>query len=286
MNFELVEKGPNAMSLRSRCEALGVTEQGYHAYRVRMLTPSRHAIADAALADAIAVAHEVGRQNYGTPRLKDELRSQGFHTSRRRIARLRASLGLHVRTRRAFVCTTTADPSLAVSPNILDRAFVAESPNTVWVSDITYLTAGDHWLYLCTIIDCYSGAIVGRKLSRAIDAQLVRDTLAMAVRARNPAPGCIFHSDQGSQYASADFRKDLAAHGFKQSMSRRANCWDNAVAESSFGRFKTELGDTFQDDHHAMISTYEYIDVFYNMIRIHSRHNTSPLKFELARLQN
>jgi putative transposase len=241
---------------------------------------------DAVLCDAIAVAHEVGRQNYGTPRLKHELASKGFHTSRRRISRLRRSLSLHVRTRRTLVCTTNADPALAVSPNLLDRAFLATAPNTAWVSDITYLNSGDHWLYLCTIIDCCSGAIVGRQLSRAIDAQLVRDALAMAVRTRRPKTGCIFHSDQGSQYASATFRKDLLSHGFRQSMSRRANCWDNAVAESSFARLKTELGDTFQDDLEARLATYEYIDVFYNMIRIHSRHAMAPLHFELKNLQN
>jgi putative transposase len=286
MKFELIESGPPAMTVRARCDALGVTEQGFYAFCARRAAPCAHAAEDAALSDAIAVAHEVGRQNYGTPRLKDELATKGFHTSRRRIDRLRRSLGLRVHTRRAFVCTTNADPALAVSPNLLDRAFVAKTPNTVWVSDITYLTAGDHWLYLCTIIDCYSGAIVGRQLSRAIDAQLVRDALAMAVRTRNPKPGCLFHSDQGSQYASADFRKDLTTHGFNQSMSRRANCWDNAVAESSFARFKTELGDTFEDDYQAMVATYEYIDVFYNMIRLHSRHSMAPLKFELAQLNN
>jgi transposase InsO family protein len=286
VNFELIENGPSTMTVRARCDALGVTEQGFYAFRARRSAPSARAAEDAALSDAIAVAHEVGRQNYGTPRLKDELATKGFFTSRRRIGRLRSSLGLQVRTRRAFVCTTQADPALAVSPNLLDRAFVAQAPNSVWVSDITYLTAGDQWLYLCTIIDCYSGAIVARQLSRAIDAQLVRDTLSMALRTRKPTMGCLFHSDRGSQYASADFRKDLAAHGFTQSMSRRANCWDNAVAESSFARFKTELGDTFEDEYEARRAIYEYIDVFYNMIRIHSRHHMAPLKFELACTQH
>ncbi len=275
------------MTVRARCEALGVSEQGFYAFCARReAPPSARAAEDATLADAIAVAHEVGRQNYGTPRIKSELATKGIHTSRRRISRLRTSLGLRVRAPKAFVLTTNADPTLTVSPNLLNREFVAAAPNTAWVSDITYLTAGDHWLYLCTIIDCYSGMIVGRQLSRAIDAQLVRDALTMAVRTRQPPPGCLFHSDRGSQYASAVFRKDLAAHGFNQSMSRRGNCWDNAVAESSFARLKTELGDTFEDDYQARTATYEYIDVFYNMIRIHSRHSMPPRKFELAHLHN
>jgi putative transposase len=147
---------------------------------------------DSALSDAIAVAHERDRKCYETPRLKDALEAQGFRTSRRRIGRLRAALGLRVRTRRTFVCTTNANPALAVSPNLLNRAFVANAPNTIWVSDIMYLTAGDHWLYLCTIIDCYSGAIVGRKLSGVIDARLVQGALEMAVRTRRLAqPRCV-----------------------------------------------------------------------------------------------
>jgi putative transposase len=286
MNFELVDQGPKAMTVRARCEALGVTEQGYYAFCTRREAPAAHVERNVRLADAIAVAHAVGRESYGTPRLKTELARHGITASRRRIGRIRDSLGLSVRARRAFVCTTNADSALAASPNLLDRAFVATEINTVWVSDITFLTAGAHWLYLCTIIDCYSGAIVGRKLSRAIDAQLVRDTLAMAVRTRQPPLGCLFHSDRGSQYASAAFRADLAAGGLTQSMSRRANCWDNAVAESSFGRLKTELGDTFADELQAKNAVYDYIDVFYNMIRIHSRHNMAPLNFEHAHTSN
>ena len=286
MNFELVAAGHADMSLRARCEALGVSEQGYHAFCARQQAPSRHAQQDGLLSDAIAVAHEVGRANYGTPRIKDELAAKGLHTSRRRISRLRSYLGLSVRAGRAFVHTTQADPALAVSPNLLDRQFVASAPNTVWVSDITYLASGENWIYLCTIIDCYSSAIVGRKLSRAIDAQLVRDTLEMAVRTRAPAEGCTFHSDRGSQYASKSFRHELHLGGFRQRMSRRANCWDNAVAESSFARLKIELGDSFLDDQHARTAVYEYIDVFYNLIRIHSRHHMAPIAFEQAHLQN
>jgi putative transposase len=170
------------------------------------------------------------------------------------------------------------------SPNLLNRQFVATAPNTVWVSDITYLTAGSDWLYLCVIIDCFSGAVVGRQLSTTINATLVRDALSKAVRNRKPPPNCLFHSDRGSQYASDAFRADLAAHKFIQSMSRLGNCWDNAVAESSFGRLKNEIGDTFIDIHHASKVVYEYLDVFYNLIRIHSRHNMAPIAFERKHL--
>lgn len=268
------------LSIRARCEALGVTEQGYHAHVGRRHGLSRWQRADDALIPHIIAAHETGRGHYGTPRLKTELAKEGLHISRGRIGRLRDFVGLAVRAVKPFVRTTDSNHGLGFSPNLLNREFVAPAPNTVWVSDITYLWCTDHWLYLCLIVDCFSGALVGRQLSATINAALVQDTLAMAVRTRQPAPGCIFHSDRGKQYASVDFRQDLAAHHFEQSMSRRANCWDNAVAESVFGRLKTELGDTFQTDYEARTNIYEYIDVFYNHIRIHTRHDMAPLKFE------
>lgn len=285
MKFAAISTGPQDMSVRQRCEALGVSEQGYYAYVDGTTTPAVRDVEDASLADAIARAHAVGRGTYGTPRLKTELAKHGACVSRRRIARIRDHLGLRVKCPRRFVHTTDSDHEFAIAPNLLERKFVASAPNTVWVSDITYLTSSDRWLYLCTIIDCYSGAIVGRQLSRAIDAKLVQDTLAMAIRNRKPAPGCMFHSDRGSQYASEDFRNDLSRHGFVQSMSRRANCWDNAVAESSFARLKSELGDTFTDDINASRQIYEYIDVFYNLTRIHSRHNMAPMTFETQSLK-
>jgi len=270
----------SSLSIRARCEALGVTEQGYHAHVDRRHGLSRWQRADDALIPHIIAAHETGRGHYGTPRLKTELAKEGLHISRGRIGRLRDSVGLAVRTVKPFVRTTDSNHGLGVSPNLLNREFVARAPNTVWVSDITYLWCADHWLYLCLIVDCFSGAIVGRQLSASINADLVQDTLAMAIRTRQPARGCLFHSDQGSQYASIAFREDLEEHGFTQSMSRRANCWDNAMAESVFGRLKTELGDTFHNDYEARTIVYEYIDIFYNHIRIHSRHDMAPLKFE------
>ena len=272
------------LSIRARCEALGVTEQGYFAHVGRDHWLSGWQRADDALLPHIIAAHEIGRGTYGTPRLKTALAKEGIHVSRGRIGRLRDMVGLAVRTVKPFVRTTDSNHGLGFSPNALNREFMTQAPNTVWVSDITYLWCVDHWLYLCLIVDCFSGAIVGRQLSATINAALVQDTLAMAVRTRQPAPGCIFHSDRGSQYASLDFRRDLKQHHFEQSMSRRANCWDNAVAESVFGRLKTELGDTFQTDHEARTSVYEYIDIFYNHIRIHTRHNMAPLKFERQEL--
>jgi putative transposase len=280
VKFKQIHASESPLSIRAHCEVLGVTEQGYHAYVCRLGKPTGRELADAELRPHVIAAHEVGRHTYGTPRLKVELENQGHQVSRRRIARIRDAAELEVKSKRVFVKTTDSNHDEPIAPNLLAREFVAAAPDTVWVSDITYLQSADHWLYLCTIIDCFSGAIVGRQLSRAIDARLVQDTLAMAVRNRKPEPGCLFHSDRGSQYASNDFRADLAAHGMTQSMSAKGDCWDNAVAESSFARLKIELGDSFENDYEARVAVYEYIDVFYNFTRIHSRHNMAPMKFE------
>jgi putative transposase len=280
VKFACIRAFDGHLSVRARCEALDVTEQGYHAYIGRLGAHSKWQIADAELLPHVVAAHEVGRHTYGTPRLKVELEHQGFQVSRRRIARIRDAAALAVKNRRAFIKTTDSNHSQPIAPNLLQREFVAQAPDKIWVSDITYLWCETRWLYLCTIIDCFSGTIVGRKISAAIDATLVCDTLSMAIRNRKPAPGCLFHSDRGSQYASHEFRAALAHAGMIQSMSRKGNCWDNAVAESSFARLKLELGDTFESDYEARSAVYEYIDVFYNFTRIHSRHKMAPMKFE------
>jgi transposase InsO family protein len=242
--------------------------------------PGPRAEQDAVLADAIVAANSVARGTYGTPRLRTALKHQGIRTSRRRIARIRRALGLQVRKRKRFINTTQSTHDSPIAENLLDRQFYPGAPNKVWVTDITYLRSANHWLYLCTIVDCFSGRVVGRQLSNAIDAQLVCDTLRMAVRNRRPATGCMVHSDRGSQYASNDFRALLSKHELTQSMSRRANCWDNAVAESAFGRLKSDIGEEFESDAHTVQTVYEYLDIFYNHTRIHTRFDQTPAEFE------
>jgi putative transposase len=242
---------------------------------------SAHQLADIEIREAVVQAHALGRETYGTPRIKIELQSRGFGVSRRRIARLRDEAELYVKVPRSFVHTTDSNHHHPITPNLLNRKFVADSPNSIWVSDITYLTSGGKFVYLCTIIDCFSGAVVARQMSSSVDTKLVVDCFAMAIRNRQPAPGCIFHSDRGSQYASHAFREALAESGFIQSMSRKGNCWDNAVAESFFARIKLELGGNFENDYEAGVAVYEYIDVFYNFTRIHTRHACAPMRFEL-----
>lgn len=281
MKFEAIRSDTTlAIPVSWKCSALGVTEQGYYAHCRRKQAPTARDQADAKVSAAIGEAHRVSRQTYGTPRLKTALHAQGYRVSRRRIARLRSALGLAVKRKKKWIRTTDSRHTLHIAPNRLDRNFLVHAPDTAWVSDITYLRSGNHWLYLCTILDLFGNVVVGRKISDAIDSTLVTDALAMAIRSRSPKPGCIFHSDRGSQYASDEVRALLDKHGFAQSMSRKADCWDNAVAESSFSRLKAELGEEFESDAHAVRTVYEYLDVFHNHIRIHSRLNTTPTQFE------
>ncbi len=277
----MIRNDTTELSTAGKCRAMGVTEQGYYAHCQRLKNPSARELDDAKLTEEIKSAFTVSRESYGTPRLKIALERCGHNVSRRRIRRLCRESGLVVKSKKKFTKTTDSSHNDPIAPNLLNRQFTALAPNTALVSDITYIWVHDHWLYLCTIIDLYSRRVVGRALKETIDASLVLDALNMAWTNRNIKPGCIFHSDRGSQYASQKVRKWLKDHGFVQSMSRRANCWDNAVAESSFARIKNELGDTFGSDLQAIRSIYEYLDVFHNHIRIHTTIGTTPAEFEM-----
>lgn len=281
MKFEAIRTdADDAIPITVKCAALGVSTQGYYIHCKRRALPCARTERDRVLTKAITEAHHVGRQTYGTPRLKLALHQQGHRVSRRTIARLRDAAGLCVRGRKKFTKTTQSEHDAPIAENILNRNFNPPTINHTWVSDITYLWAHDHFVYLCTIIDCFSNRVIGRKISDTLSTTLLTDAFDMAVASRKPNPGCVFHSDRGVQYTSHAFRARLSAHGFLQSMSRKGNCWDNAVSESSFARLKHELGDTFPSDACTVRDVYEYLDVFHNHIRIHSKLNMSPAQFE------
>ncbi len=209
-----------------------------------------------------------------------ELNLKNIHTSRRRIRRLSQAVGLVVKSYHRKIHTTDSKHDLPVFFNILEREFTAPAPNLVWVSDTTEVRVADHRLFLCTIIDLYSRIVVGHALSRFNDAILVLGALNAAIAYRQPEIGCVFHADRGSTYASHAVRTLLHAKAFVQSMSRRANCWDNAVAESAFARIKSDLGATFETDLLAAITIHEYLTVFHNHIRIHTTIGMAPASFE------
>ena len=231
-----------------------------------------------------SIFHE-GRCVYGSRRVKHKLALQGIIISRRRIIRLMNEEGLICKTRRKFRVTTDSRHNKPVADNLLNRRFNVQQPNRYWVGDITYIATEEGWLYLATVIDLYSRQVVGWSMSNRMKADLVNDALLMALWRRKPSRGLVWHTDQGSQYVSDSHLKLIKQHHIIQSMSRKGNCWDNAVSESFFHSLKTEL------THHCKFKTreeaknviFEYIEVFYNRIRIHSANNyLSPFEYEVA----
>lgn len=190
---------------------------------------------------------------------------------------------LFCKTKRKFKVTTDSNHQLSIAPNVLQRNFVATQPNQKYVGDITYIWTAQGWMYLAVVIDLYSRKIVGWSMDKNMKAPLVNDALLMALWTRKPKKGLIWHTDQGSQYASDSHREIIDDHGIVQSMSRRGNCWDNAVAESFFHTLKTELTHhyNFKTREEAKNKIFEYIEIYYNRKRMHSANDyMSPVEFE------
>jgi transposase InsO family protein len=246
---------------------------------------------DQELNNLIQIIFKAGRKAYGQRRIKEALeKKHGLIVSKRRIGNIMKSLNLVPKMRKKFkVNTTDSNHDLPIAPNILDRDFNSEVPDTKYVGDITYIHTAEGWLYLAIVIDLYSRKIVGWSMDDNMRVSLVNDALKMAIRRRNPPAGLIWHTDRGSQYASHSHRDLLKEHLIVQSMSRKGNCWDNAVAESFFHSLKTEFTnhEMFETRAKANEMIFEYIEVFYNRERMHSSNNyLSPLEFEEKMLQN
>lgn len=225
-----------------------------------------------------------GRNNYGTRRIADKLKElYGLIVSRKRISAIMKDLNLKVYVKRRYKNTTESNHNLPIAPNILNRDFYASNPDEKYVGDITYVPTAEGWLYLATVIDLYSRKVVGWSMDDTMKVSLVNDALNMAIRHRNPQKGLLWHTDRGSQYASYSHKDLLQKHGIIQSMSRKGNCWDNAVAESFFKSLKNELiyQKYFYTKKQAKQEIFEYIEFYYNRTRSHSYlGNLSPVRFE------
>jgi len=235
------------------------------------------------LTEHIKCLFKKGRGNYGTRRIKRELLKAGFTVSRRRIGRLMNESGLICKTKRKFKVTTNSKHNNPIAPNLLARKFNVEKPDTYYVGDITYIETQEGWLYLAVVIDLFSRQIVGWSMDKRMKTKLVNDALLMAMFKRKPEKGLVWHTDRGSQYASHSHRNILSQFGVSQSMSRKGNCWDNAVSESFFHTLKTELTHhyKFKTREAAKKKIFEYIEVFYNRERLHSANDyLSPVDFE------
>jgi transposase InsO family protein len=252
------------------CRVLEVSRSGY--YRWLKHKPSQRQLDNQRLDAEIREIYEQNKGRYGSPKITQELRDRGRRVGKNRVARRMRKAGLRSKVRRKYRVTTDSKHHFAVSPNLLERNFTAQAPDKVWVSDITYLATRTGWLYLTVIIDLFSRMVVGWALSSSLGHEMVVTALKRAIRRRRPGKGLVFHSDRGVQYACTDFRKELDSHAIVQSMSRKGDCWDNAVAESFFGIMKCELvyHERYEDHQDTLHSIFEYIEVFYNRQRRHS----------------
>jgi len=270
MKYEFIEKYKHEFSIVLICNVLGVSESGFYAWRKRPTCQRKRE--DAQLTQEIRQVYLTHRGRYGSPRIHVELKDQGQCIARKRVARLMREVGLCAKGKRHRVVTTRRDASHPVASNVLNRDFTATEPNKKWVTDITYLPTVQGWFYLAVILDLYSRAVVGWSMSSCCDEELVAKAFKMALIRRRPKAGLLHHSDRGCQYTSHAYRHRLEQAGVVVSMSRKGNCWDNAVMESFFGSLKEEcVGNTIYSSHEqAKLSLFEYLEVYYNRQRRHS----------------
>ena len=254
------------------CEVLGVSRSGYYQWVKDIKSPRE--VGDERLIDLIRVLHAESKGSYGIRRIVRGLRQQGIVVNVKKIRRLMRQIGLQGSgaAKKRFVVTTDSSHKNPVASNVLKRCFLVDEPNTKWVSDITYIWTEQGWIYVAVILDLYSRMVVGWATSSEINSFLVCSALQRAVTKRKPHPGLILHSDRGVQYSSEEYNKLTKRYGIVASMSRKGNCWDNAVAESFFRSLKVESirGKTIKTKEEAQRIVFEYIEDFYNSRRIHS----------------
>ncbi len=285
--FIEAEQAEQAGTVKRACELLEVSRAAYYHSRH---TPSRRQVADEELASRIQAVYDQSRGTYGWPRVHQALRREGICASGKRVARLMRQRGLIGRCRRRWTTTTVSDPEV----NAVDLVRRAFGPGTVeldriWVGDITYIWTWEGWLYLATVIDLASRRVVGWAMADHLRAELACDALRMAIDARRPASGAIFHSDRGTQYTAREFTDLLDAHDMVQSLTRPRQCWDNAVAEAWFATLKLELIDrqSWATRAQARGAIFEFIEVFYNRRRLHSSLNyLTPVEYEAKKIHH
>jgi putative transposase len=284
MRYAFIEDYREEFAIVTMCRVLAVSRAGYYAWRTR--PQSARAIENAQLVAVMRDIHADSLRTYGSPRMQPELVAQGHPCSENRVARLMRADGLRVKHKRRFKVTTQSAHQAPVAPNILDRQFAVADiagADRVWASDITYLWTREGWLYLAIVLDLGSRRVVGWAMRHTLEQELALDALAMALTHREPNAGLVHHSDRGVQYACDDYQAILKARAITTSMSRKGDCWDNAVAESFFATLKTELvaGTDWITREQARGAVFQYIEMWYNRRRRHSSLGyLSPMEFE------
>jgi putative transposase len=268
-------------SVKTLCRVLGVSRSGFHAWERR--PPPDRDLNDAWLVERIREIHAESRQTYGARRVHAALRHRGVRVSRKRVERLMRLAGLSGLVPKRFRRTTTRVPGVRVADDLVDRDFMPSAPDQLWCADIKYVRSWQGWLYLGAVMDCYSRRIVGWSMRPDLEAELVVDALEMAIARRRPKPGLVHHSDQGSQYVSLRFGERCREIGIHRSMGSKGDCFDNAVAESLFATLEKDLlrRRSFATRQDARTAVFDYIETFYNPIRLHSTLGyRSPVEYE------
>jgi len=287
MKYTFIDKHRAEFPILKMVEVLNASRSGY--YRWRHEPVSKRELADIELTEQIEKIFRTSGETYGSPRVYEDLNESGIPCSRTRIERLMKENGLIAKAARKYKATTDSDHPHPPSPDLVNRNFTSDAPDNLWVSDITYIHTDEGWLYLCTVIDLFSRRVVGWTQSKRMKADMVVRAIQMAVDARRPEAGIIFHSDRGSQYASKKVRKILKKYGFRQSMGSKGDAYDNAAAESFFHTLKVELVNwtRYFTRAEAKISLFRYIELFYNRKRRHSHcGQISPADYEQAYYSN
>jgi len=281
MKYMFMKEHRSVFPVKKMAEVLEVSRSGYYEWIKRPVSKRKQE--EYKLLMEIYIIHERKRRLYGSRRITVEIKKDGKKCSKNRVARIMKKYDIKAKTKKKFKVTTHSNHKKPLSEDLVKRNFTASAKNELWTSDISYLWTREGWLYLAVILDVFCRKIVGWALESTLSSKLVSKALLKAINSRKPEPGLIFHSDQGSQYASKNVRSIFKFHGIQQSMSAKGNCYDNAITESFFHTFKTEFVyfENFQTKEVAKLKTFDYIEVFFNRERIHSALGyLSPEEFE------
>ena len=287
MKYAFIEENRVNYNIKLMVKVLDVSRSGYYDWRENRnkLNPVRRL--RAWLDQQVLRIFEQHLGRYGAPRITAQLNHEGHVVNRKTVAKSLKKQNLRARAAKKFKATTNSNHNLPVAPNLLKQDFTATAPNQKWVGDITYLRTDEGWLYLAVVIDLYSRTVVGWAMDHRMKAGLVCDALTMALQRRGAPKGVIVHSDRGSQYCSTSYQKQIKNHSLKCSMSKRGDCYDNACAESFFHSLKVELthGSRYETRAQLRREIFEYIETYYNTVRLHSSNNyTAPSDFELLKV--
>ena len=282
MKYAFIKENNRQYGVQKMCKVLKVSRSGYYGWKIRPV--SKREFFDKYLVIEIRQIHIESKENYGTIKVWKALRVKNVSCGKHRVARLRKINGIESKRRRRFKVTTISKNTKWISPNRLNRSFQVARPNKVWVGDVTYIATRNGWLYLAILLDLYSRKVIGWSMSDRNNKELVLNALNMAIERRKPQSEVLHHTDRGSTYGSDDYRSKLISSGLVPSMSRKGNCYDNAVAESFFSTLKNELffGQKFMSRNYARSEIFKFIEIFYNRQRLHQTLNyITPEMMEL-----